>query len=65
MDYKYFVVRYKPLKKNLGIIDIAMNVDVKMDFIPTWLIEKVSKDFGENFFNNIVKISKKFKGSKW
>lgn len=38
MDYKYFVVRYKPLKKNLGIIDIGMNVDVKMDFIPTWLI---------------------------
>ena len=42
-----------------------MNVDVKMDYIPTWLMEKVSKDFGEKFFSNIVKISKNFKGSKW
>jgi hypothetical protein len=46
LDYKYFVVRYRPIKKNIGIIDIAMNVDAKMGFIPTWLMEKVSQDFG-------------------
>lgn len=46
--------------KNIGSIDIGMNVDVKMDFIPTWLMEKVSKDFGFKFFKNIIKLSKNF-----
>jgi hypothetical protein len=46
LDYKYFVVRYRPIKKDLGIVDIGMNVDAKINFIPTWLMEKVSKDFG-------------------
>lgn len=46
LDYKYFVVRYRPIKKNVGLIDIAMNVDAKLSYIPTWLLEKVSKEFG-------------------
>lgn len=42
-----------------------MNVDTKMDFIPLWLQDKISQDFGEQFFQNIMKLSKTFKNSKW
>jgi hypothetical protein len=46
LDYKYFVIKYQPIKKNLGMIDMSMNVDGKMDFVPYWLAVKLSKDFG-------------------
>lgn len=42
-----------------------MNVDTKMNFIPLWIQDKVSQDFGEQFFENILKLSRKFKGSLW
>ncbi len=42
-----------------------MNVDTKMNFIPMWLQDKISQDFGEQFFENIIRLSKKFKGSQW
>jgi hypothetical protein len=46
MDYNYFVVRYRPIKKNLGQVTLAMNVDGKMGFVPVWLLEYVSRDYG-------------------
>ena len=46
LDYKYFVFKYKPITSNIAKIDIAMNIDAKMSFVPTWLMVKISKDFG-------------------
>lgn len=37
---------------------MSMNVDSKMKYIPTWLMEKISKDFGRDWFRNVLKISK-------
>ena len=42
-----------------------MNVDIKLHFIPVWIQDKVSEDYGEQFFGNIMRISKNFEGSKW
>lgn len=42
-----------------------MNVDVKLDFLPMWIQDKVSQDFGEEFLANIIAVCKKFKGSQW
>ncbi len=30
LDYKYFVVKYRPLKKGLGKLTLAINVDMKL-----------------------------------
>ena len=30
-----------------------------------WILEKVAEDFGQDFLKNVLKVSKKFKGSKW
>ena len=42
-----------------------MNVDTKIQLIPLWLQDKISQDYGENFLKNLIKLSKKFKGSLW
>lgn len=65
LEYKYFVLKYEPITRTKGNVTIAMNVDAKMDFLPMWILDKVSEDFGHDFLKNIVKVSKKFKGSKW
>lgn len=65
LDYKYLVVKYEPICKKTGKMTIALNVDSKMDFLPMFIIDKISGDFGKDFFKNIVRISKEFKGSEW
>lgn len=44
---------------------MVMNADTKIDFIPMWIQDKISQDFGEQFFENIMKISRRFKNSQW
>lgn len=56
---------YEPLSRGRGKITLAMNVDIKLNFIPLWIQDKLSQDFGEQFFENIMKLSKKFKNSQW
>ena len=42
-----------------------MNVDIGLNFLPLWILNKISQDFGEQFFSNLIEQSKSFKGSKW
>jgi hypothetical protein len=44
---------------------MAINADMKMNFLPIALIDYSSQSFGEDFFNNIFKISKNYKNSIW
>ena len=46
LEYKYFVVKYKPLNRKEGEITLAMNVDTKLQFVPLWLQDKISQDYG-------------------
>ena len=48
-----------------GKVTLAMNVDIKLSFIPMWIQDKVSQEYGQTFFSNLISLSKKFKGSKW
>lgn len=63
--YKYFLLKYTPIERGKGLISLAMNVDTKLDFLPMWIQDKISEDFGNDFFKNILKLSKKYKGSEW
>lgn len=65
LDYKYLVIKYEPLGVGKGKFTMAMNIDTKMDFLPMWAMDKVCQDFGNEFFENIMKLSKNFKGSQW
>jgi hypothetical protein len=46
IDYNYFVLRYRPLRKDFGQVILAMNVDAKIGFAPLWLMEYISRDYG-------------------
>lgn len=65
LEYKYFVVIYEPIDRVRGRVTVGMNVDIKLHFIPMWIQDKFTEDFGEDFFNNLIEISKKFKNSEW
>ena len=64
-DYKYLVIKYVPLSENSGKMIMGMNMDLKLNMLPLSLLEIVSVNFSQDFYENIVKISKKFKGSVW
>ena len=59
------IVKYEPVDKVRGNFLIAMNLDMKLDIVPIWLMEKIVIQFGNEYFLNVIEISKKFKGSKW
>jgi len=46
LEYKYFVLWYEPICRGKGRITLAMNVDTKLNFIPMWIQDKISQDFG-------------------
>lgn len=37
LNYRYFVLKYKPIGKGVGKIRFALNVDIGLDFIPTFV----------------------------
>lgn len=65
LDYKYLVLKYEPIRRGKGKVTIVMNVNPRLDFLPMWLLEKVSVQFGQDFLTNVLKTSGKFKNSQW
>jgi hypothetical protein len=60
LNYRYFVIEYRPIMKNKGELTIAMNVDTGIQLIPLWLQDKISQEYGEGFWKGVMKIAKKF-----
>jgi len=58
LDYRYFVLKYKPVRKGVGQIKFALNIDVDVNFLPVFVEEIVIKRFTTEFFGNILKQSK-------
>jgi len=44
---------------------MGVNIDLKLNMLPLYILELVSISFSHDFFDNIVKISEKFEGSIW
>ena len=38
IDYKYLCVKYEPVGVNKGKATIAMNIDMKVNFVPLWIL---------------------------
>lgn len=64
LDYKYFIVEYKPETPTSGYIKLANNVDLKLK-IPMFLLQTASEGFGQDFYKDIRRLAKNFKGSEW
>jgi hypothetical protein len=65
LEYKFFIVEYIPIDKDRAKIRLASKVDMKMNFLPQFIINKSARTFAFDYFKNIVKKSTKFKGSAW
>jgi hypothetical protein len=59
------MVRYVPIDKKRGKATVAMNVDMKISFVPLGIMEFVCKLVGKDVFRMVMAVTGKFKGSKW
>jgi hypothetical protein len=59
------VINYEPLREGVGNLKFAFNIDNGVHFLPEFVEDYVTREFGKKFFKNILKLCKKFKGSKW
>ena len=65
LNYKYFLLKYVPIREGVGKLTFAFNIDNGIHFLPEWLEDYIVRDFGKKLFERILEISKKFSGSKW
>lgn len=65
IEYKYMMVKYIPEGIDKGRVSIAVNIDMKLNFIPLWIMEMVVKKFCLDFFKVVMEAASKFEGSKW
>lgn len=65
MEYKFFIVEYIPITKERARVRLASRVDMKLNFLPQFILNASARKFAFNYFKNIMKLNEKFKGSKW
>ena len=47
------------------MVSVALDIDMKLNFLPMALLEMICKKFCKDFFWVVVEASNKFEGSKW
>jgi hypothetical protein len=46
-------------------VRLATNIDMKISFLPMFIINKSLRIFSFDYFKNLLKVSKNIKGSPW
>jgi hypothetical protein len=59
------LIQYTPTAVGRGRAMVAINIDMKLDFVPVSIMEFVVKKFCFDFFTIVMNAGRKFKGSKW
>ncbi len=57
IDWKYIVARYDPISLGKGKLTMAMDMDVKVDFVPMILLKMVCKKFCKDLVRKVREIS--------
>jgi hypothetical protein len=65
LEYKFFIVEYLPLTKQRAKIRLSSKIDMKMNFLPLFILNKSARIFAFDYFKNILKIGKTYQGSPW
>jgi len=65
LEYIFFIVEYIPITKKRAKVRLASRVDLKMNYLPQWILNKSARTFSFNYFKNMIKVNKNFKGSDW
>ena len=41
-------------------MSMAINIDSKVNFIPMWIMDRMSQDYGHNLLKNMTRVVEKF-----
>lgn len=44
---------------------LATNIDMKLGFLPMFIVNKTLRIFSFDYFKNLLKVNKNFAGSAW
>lgn len=65
LEYKFYIIEYVPVTLTKAKIRLAVKVDMKLNFLPQFIINISARKFAFDYFKNIPKLSRKFEGSEW
>lgn len=65
LEYIFFIVEYIPITKTRAKVRLASKVDLKLNFLPQFILNMSARKFAFDYFKNIIKVNKNFKGSPW
>ena len=60
LEYKHYILEYKPITKNRGKIRMVSSIDLKMEYLPMFIINKTARVFSFDYMKNYQTINKKF-----
>jgi hypothetical protein len=52
LEYNFFIVEYRPIAKDSAKVRIGMNVDLRMNYLPNWILSISARKV--TFSSNIV-----------
>jgi hypothetical protein len=56
-------VEYKPVSNKRAKIRLASKIDMKMNYLPLFILNKSARIFAFDYFKNILEKVKNYKGS--
>lgn len=59
------LIEYVPTGFHKGVVSVALNIDMKLNFLPLALMELICKKFCKDFFWVVMEASNNYEGSKW
>lgn len=58
-------MEYIPISRERARVRLASKVDMKLNFLPQFIVNMSARKFAFDYFKNIIKVNKKFEGSAW
>ena len=65
LEYKFFIVEYTPISKKRSKIRLGSKIDMKMNYLPLFILNKSARIFAFDYFKNILEKVEGYKGSAW
>lgn len=60
LSYKFYIMEYSPIGPCRGKIRLATNIDMRIGFLPLFIINKSLRIFAFDYFNNLMEVNRKF-----
>lgn len=58
LEYIFFIVEYIPITKKRAKVRLATRVDLKLNFLPQFILNSSARKFAFDYFKNIIKTNK-------